>query len=162
MADDSPGSAKTQGKLSRYSTLAYWFDQAFRVPGTSWRFGLDALIGLFPGVGDAVTAFVGAYGVIIARQLGAPASVQARMLLNLFIDTTIGAIPFLGDLFDFAFKSHVRNLALLESWLASPRKTQRSSSLLLAVMLLALVALLVGAVWIAFITVRALIHLIGQ
>lgn len=147
--------------LERYSLLTYLFDQVFKVPGTSWRFGLDAILGLIPGVGDVVTALVGAYGILIARQLGAPASIQVRMLGNLMIDTLFGAIPFFGDLFDFAFKAHVRNRMLLENWLARPHATQRSSTLLLVGLSLVFALLITGAVWLAIVAVRALLALVA-
>src|SRR5215475_10361792 len=95
--------------LARYTLIADLFDQAFRVPGTSWRFGIDAIIGLIPGEGDLLGSLVGLYGIFVARRLGAPASIQIRMLLNLGVDAIVGAIPLLGDVFDFAFKAHVRN-----------------------------------------------------
>lgn len=135
--------------LSRYTLIAHLLDQAFRVPGTRWRFGLDALLGLVPGVGDVITALIGAYGVWIARQLGAPASVQGRMLLNLAIDAVVGAIPLLGDLFDFAFKAHVRNRVLLEKWLARPAAVRRSSFAALLAVLLGLLLIAVAAIWLA-------------
>lgn len=140
--------AREEKALARYTLIADLFDQAFRVPGTSWRFGLDALIGLIPGAGDLVGSLVGLYGIIVARQLGAPASIQTRMLFNLGIDALVGAIPLLGDLFDFAFKAHVRNRVLLERWLLQPHRTQRSSGLSLLAIVLALIVILGGAIWI--------------
>jgi Domain of unknown function (DUF4112) len=142
--------------LARYSLLTHVLDQAFRVPGTSWRFGLDALIGLVPGFGDALTALAGLYGLLVARRLGAPASIQLRMLWNLAVDTMVGAIPLVGDLFDFAFKAHVRNRVLLERWLLAPHVTRRTSALLLLAVVAALGALIVGAVWLAFALLQAL------
>ena len=134
--------------LTRYTLIADLFDQAFRVPGTSWRFGLDAIIGLIPGAGDLVGSLVGLYGIIVARQLGAPASIQIRMLSNLGVDALVGAIPLLGDLFDFAFKAHVRNRVLLERWRLQPHRTQRSSALSLLAIVLTLITILAGAIWI--------------
>jgi hypothetical protein len=104
--------------LERYTILANLLDQAWRVPGTKLRFGLDPILGLVPGAGDLITALLGVYGVLVARQLGAPKHVQGRMLLNLGIDALAGSVPVLGDLFDFGFKAHVRNRVLLEKWLA--------------------------------------------
>ncbi len=135
--------------LTRYTIVAQLFDQAFRIPGTRWRFGLDAIIGLIPGAGDLIGALVGAYGIIVGRQLGAPAAVQMRMLLNLAIDALVGAIPFFGDLFDFAFKAHVRNRVLLERWLAQPRKANRSSAISLLAILAALIAVIAGTIALA-------------
>ena len=148
-------------RLRRYSLIVNVLDQLFRVPGTRWRFGLDAIIGLVPGAGDIATASVGAYGLVVAFQCGAPASIQIRMMLNLLIDTAVGAIPLAGDLFDFVFKANVRNQRLLLAWLEKPTRTRRSSSLLLGALLLALMALVVGAVWLAIAAVRGLYHLVS-
>lgn len=133
-------------------------DQAFRVPGTRWRFGLDGILGLVPGAGDVATAVVGAYGLFVANQLGAPASIQFRMLMNLAVDAVFGAIPLLGDVFDFAFKSHTRNAKLLQGWLARPHETRRSSSLLLIAILAAFFALVACAIWAAIAGTMALAH----
>jgi len=110
--------AAAEKGLERYTIIANLLDQAWRVPGTKLRFGLDPILGLLPGAGDLITALLGAYGVVVARQLGAPKHVQGRMLLNLGIDALAGSVPVLGDLFDFGFKAHVRNRVLLEKWLA--------------------------------------------
>lgn len=93
--------------------LAEWLDTRFEIPGTKIRFGFDSIIGLIPGVGDLATTVLGAYIVIRARELGAPRLLQARMVLNLAIDALVGAIPLIGDIFDLAFKSHVRNVRML-------------------------------------------------
>ena len=143
--------------IEHLTLLSHLMDRAFRVPGTNWRFGLDPLIGVIPGLGDLLGSMVGAYSLFIARQLGAPASVQLRMLMNLAIDGVVGLVPFVGDLFDFAFKAHSRNALLLSQWLQTPRQTRRSSWGVVAaagIMLLALsgvsVWLLVRAVkWVA-------------
>lgn len=103
------------------------FDQAFKVPGTRWRFGLDALIGLVPGLGDIAGALIAAYAMRVARKLNAPAVVQMHLLSNIALDAVIGIVPILGDLFDFAFKAQTRNLALLDAWVASPERTARRS-----------------------------------
>ena len=128
--------------------LSHLLDRAFRVPGTNWRFGLDALIGLIPGLGDIVGSLVGAYSLWIARRMGAPGAVQARMVMNLAIDGIVGLVPFLGDLFDFAFKANTRNQALLAQWLQTPHQTRRSSWAVVLLGLLVVVALLVGGVWV--------------
>ena len=99
--------------LRRLERVSHWMDGAFRVPGTRWRFGLDGLLGLVPGAGDTITAAVGAYILLEAWRQGAPPSLIARMLGNLGLDWAVGSVPVLGDLFDFAFKSHRRNAELL-------------------------------------------------
>lgn len=118
--------------LERYRTFARALDSQFRIPFTPIRFGWDALIGLLPGAGDAIGGILSAYGLWVGTRLGAPASVLARMLLNLLIDVVIGAVPVLGDLFDVGWKGNLRNLALLERWVETPHQVRRSSSLLIA------------------------------
>ena len=103
--------------LRAFSVIATLLDAQFRVPLTRWRFGLDGLLGLVPGAGDIATALVGAYGLVVAWKLGAPASIHARMALNLLLDAGVGSIPIAGDLFDFAFKANIRNERLLMRWL---------------------------------------------
>ena len=87
-------------------------DSAFRLPG-GFRFGLDGLIGLIPGVGDAIGVVVSLYIVARARKLGVSRGTLVRMLANVGVEGLIGSIPILGDAFDFAFKANRRNLALL-------------------------------------------------
>jgi hypothetical protein len=151
--------AEQAERLRRYSLIVNLFDQLFRVPGTRWRFGLDAILGLIPGAGDLITGLVGSYGLVIAYQNGAPAAIQLRMVMNLLIDTAVGAIPLLGDLFDFAFKAHVRNQRLLQGWLERPRPTHRSSVFVLLGALLLLLGSVVGALWLVVAAVRALFRL---
>ena len=89
-------------------------DSAVPVPGTSFRFGLDPILGLIPGIGDLVSP-VFTLGILWqARELGIPRVVQLRMIFNVAIDVLIGIVPLIGDLFDFAWKSNDMNLALLE------------------------------------------------
>ena len=134
--------------MERLAKLSFLLDRAFRIPGTSWRFGLEPIIGVIPGLGDVVGALAGMYGVWTARQLGAPASVQARMVMNLAIDGVVGLVPLAGDLFDFAFKAHTRNQALLERWLQSPKRTRRSSGAVLVAGAMVLLALLGASAWV--------------
>jgi hypothetical protein len=144
---------RTDPRLARLALLTRLLDQAFAVPGTRWRFGLESLLGLLPGLGDVVGALCGGYGVWCARQLGAPTSVQLRMLLNLGIDALAGAVPLLGDVFDFVFKANVRNLQLLQNWLATPHRAQRSSLFVLGAALLGLLTVLIGAMGLAIASV---------
>jgi hypothetical protein len=114
-------------ELERLRAIQWIFDQAFAIPGTKWRFGLDALFGLIPGVGDIAGALVAVYALRVARRLGAPAVIQAHMLTNIALDALVGMIPLLGDIFDFAFRAQTRNLALLDAWVGSPVRTARKS-----------------------------------
>ena len=97
----------------RLRVLARLMDAQFELPGTRFRFGLDALIGLVPGLGDAVTTAISAYIIAEARRLGVSRWVLARMIANVALDALVGAIPLAGDLFDAAFKANLRNLRLL-------------------------------------------------
>src|SRR5688572_32683477 len=101
-------------RLSGLRKIAQFLDNAFVVPGTSYRVGLDPIIGLIPGIGDLISPLFTIGMLLHARELGVPKVVQARMLVNVAIDTLVGVIPLFGDLFDFAWKANEMNLALLE------------------------------------------------
>ena len=107
-----------RASLERIRWLAQLLDARFGVPGTRIRFGLDSIAGLVPGAGDLATGAVSLYIVWQARSMGAPVMLLARMLANIGLDTVGGTIPLVGDLFDVAFKANLRNVALLEDWLA--------------------------------------------
>jgi hypothetical protein len=104
----------------RLVILTRLLDSAVAVPGLRTRVGLDALLGVIPGVGDLVSGALGIYLVLEARQLGASRWLQARMVGNLLVDTAVGAVPIAGDLFDVYFKAHTRNLKLLQKELGEP------------------------------------------
>ena len=101
-------------EVARLRRVAHLLDSSIGIPGTRWRFGIDALIGLVPGIGDAGGAIVSGWFVHRARRLGIGPVTTARMVGNVLLDTFVGAIPLLGDLFDAAFRCNRRNLALLE------------------------------------------------
>jgi hypothetical protein len=106
-----PGPDRNLDTLRRWAAL---LDHAFRVPGTSIRFGLDPILGLFPGIGDLATPILSVLILVHGARVRVPKVVLGRMVLNALIDFGVGAIPVLGDLFDFAWKSNDWNLALLE------------------------------------------------
>lgn len=110
-------SESDEARIKRIRTLARLLDNAFAVPGTNWRFGWDSLIGLVPGAGDVATALLASYIVAEAAKLGVPRRTLWRMLANVAIDMAGGAVPFAGDVFDFAFKANRKNLKLLEQHL---------------------------------------------
>lgn len=125
----TPGaSADANARLQRIRSLAWLLDNSIPLPG-GMRIGLDPIIGLIPGLGDAVSAVLSAYIINEARILGAPASVLLRMSGNVLIDSVIGAIPFAGDLFDAAYKANARNLALLAEYQLNPVSARRRSRL---------------------------------
>jgi hypothetical protein len=106
-------------RVARIDTLATLLDTALILPGTNVRFGLDALLGVVPGIGDLITTAMALFIVHEARQLGAPGHVIARMLANVVLDGALGAVPLLGDAFDVMWRSNRRNMRLLQEWLAS-------------------------------------------
>jgi hypothetical protein len=110
-----PGSR--QARIARIDALATLLDTALVIPGTGIRFGLDALIGLVPWIGDAVTTVMSLFIVHEAYQLGAPGHVIARMLGNVALDGMVGAVPLAGDAFDVIWRSNRRNMRLLREWL---------------------------------------------
>ncbi|MEK0084828.1 DUF4112 domain-containing protein [Benzoatithermus flavus] len=114
----SPASS-IEHTLRRLDLLAFLLDEAVRIPGTRWRIGLDGLIGIVPGIGDAVTGLLALYPVLEAWRYGAPAHLIARMLANLGVDVAVGAVPVLGDIFDVGFKANRRNVELLRRHLAA-------------------------------------------
>jgi hypothetical protein len=105
--------------LRRLEILAQLMDNAFLIPGLNRRVGLDAIIGLVPGIGDAVTTLVQSYVIWEARRLGAPKTLIARMVGNVALDGLVGLIPFAGDAFDAVFKANIRNVRLLREYLAT-------------------------------------------
>lgn len=105
--------------------LAELLDSRWRIPGTSWRFGLDAVAGLIPGAGDLVAGLAGATILFAAHRAGVPNHILARMIGNIALDTVIGSIPVLGSIFDVFYKSNKRNLRLYEEHLAAMRNAAR-------------------------------------
>jgi hypothetical protein len=159
MAETLPDRDELQRRLVRLRSLARLYDAGIRIPGTRFEFGLDPLVGLVPGIGDAVGAGVATYIVFEAARSGVPWSVLLRMLLNVGIDALIGAFPVAGDLFDAAWKSNLKNVDLLEEHLADPRATRHSSRRLLVAIGLALLLVFIGAVALALAVLRAVVRL---
>jgi Domain of unknown function (DUF4112) len=106
-----PPTHETMDALRRWAVL---LDSAFRIPGTGIRFGVDAIVGLIPGIGDISTPAFAAMILLQAVRMRLPVVVQARMVLNAGLDMLLGLVPVLGDLADIGWKANLRNLALLE------------------------------------------------
>ncbi|WP_420125700.1 DUF4112 domain-containing protein [Longimicrobium sp.] len=142
--------------VRRLDALSYVMDNSIPLPGTNRRFGLDAVIGLVPGFGDAAGSLMSAYIVVQAARLGAPASSLVRMVLNVGIEAVVGAIPFAGDLFDAWFKANARNVRLLRQELDRPGSTRKSSTGVVLAVILALVLILGTVGWLAISVIQAL------
>lgn len=104
-------------RLEHLHRLANTMDSLFQIPGTGIRVGLDSIIGLIPGVGDALSLLPAGYIVANAAHMGVPKSTLLRMGMNVGVDTLIGAIPLIGDVFDIGWKGNRRNVALLRKHL---------------------------------------------
>ena len=148
--------------LDGYRKLAWAFDELFRIPGTQWRFGLDSIIGLVPGVGDIAVSALGAYALLLAFKLRAPVTVLTRMLLNIGVDTVLGSVPLIGDLFDATWKANTKNRRVLEAWLAEPARTERRSKWAIVLFALLFLALVAGSLWLAWVVVSWMIGALGQ
>jgi hypothetical protein len=105
-------------QIARLTRLARVMDSAWRIPFTRIRFGMDSVVGLVPGAGDAVNLGVSLYALLLARKMGVPNSLLIRMAANAGIDFGLGSVPVLGDIFDVFFKSNTRNLKMLTDYLA--------------------------------------------
>jgi hypothetical protein len=102
--------------MARLDKLASLLDTALTIPGTNIRFGLDGMIGLIPGIGDAVTTALSAYIVYEAHMLGAPRHLLMRMIANVAVDGLVGAVPLAGDALDVLWRANRRNMRLLREW----------------------------------------------
>jgi Domain of unknown function (DUF4112) len=113
----------TRSALARLDMLARLFDTAFVLPGTNIRFGIESLMRLVPGIGDAAASALSCYLLYEAHRLDIPRPVFARMVANVAIEGVVGAVPLLGDLFDVGFRANRRNVKILrehferEGWL---------------------------------------------
>jgi hypothetical protein len=105
-------------KLRRIRKIAKLLDTAIGIPGTKFRIGLDPILGLIPGGGDLVGAAISAYMIYLATSFGLEKSKVTQMIKNIALETTVGFIPIVGDLFDVYFKANIRNLDILEQHLA--------------------------------------------
>ena len=149
-----------QQTVQRLQRLAELWDAGFRIPGTGIRLGLDPLVGLVPGVGDAAGALVASYVVLQAARLDVPPSTLLRMLANVAIDAVLGTVPVLGDIFDVVWKANLKNVALIEHHLADPRGARRASRTWIITVIAVLVLLAGASVAIGWLMVRALLRFI--
>jgi hypothetical protein len=147
--------------------LAHWLDTVFEIPGIRLRFGIDALLGLLPGVGDTASALASVYILRAAGGFGVSRITLARMTLNIVIDLLAGAIPIVGDIFDVYWKANRKNVELLRRHVnANPtvqRRLQRSDRFFVAGMIgvvaVVLLASVAGAYFLIAKAIEFLSHL---
>ncbi|QRO00673.1 DUF4112 domain-containing protein [Archangium violaceum] len=141
--------------LDQVRGLARQLDTSIRLPG-GLRIGWDALLGLIPGVGDWAGALLSSYIILQAVRLGASREVLLRMVGNVGLEALVGAVPFLGDVFDAAWRANTRNVRLLEEHLAAPSAARRASRAWVLGIVVLLVALLTLGMTLAVLAFRAL------
>jgi hypothetical protein len=141
--------------------LALIMDNFLRVPGTQFRFGLDPLMGLLPGLGDTGSAMISAMALIAAARRGVPKILLARMSLNILINEAIGIIPLVGDAFSFWFKSNVRNYELLKGHSAGHRRSTRSDWFFVATVLVLLGLILLVSLFVSLWLLAQAARLLG-
>ena len=126
--------------------LSTYLDGLFRVPGTGWKFGLDALIGLIPNVGDTLTSFASFYILIAGVRYGVPKITLLRMAFNIGLDYVVGSIPFIGDAFDFVWRSNKQNMDLIRERATGRNVGTTSDYLFVGLIIFGLIALLIGSI----------------
>jgi hypothetical protein len=148
-ADYAHDTVSSADRLRHVERIARLMDSEFKIPGTTFKFGLDPVIGLIPGIGNLATSAVSGMLIWTMMKHGASNNVVIRMALNLVIDAVVGAIPIIGNLFDFAFRANDRNVELLRRHYEEG-KYQGSGRGLIAAVLVGLAVFLVGAVWLTW------------
>ena len=138
-----PKAVNLTGRLKWVEQIAYLLDEKFRLPGTKFRFGLDPLMNLIPIAGDISGFIVAAALVWVMAKHGVSRKVLILMILNIFIDALIGAIPLIGQVFDFYYKANSRNIVLLKEHYEEGKHQGKGTGVLIMVflVLLALFAL---------------------
>ena len=154
---EPPGTAVV--RIERIRRAARVLDAAIPIPGTKYSFGVDAVIGLVPGLGDAVGVVFASVILYQAFRLGASKRLLTRMLYNVGIDGILGAVPLLGDWHDVVWKANLRNVGLLERHLQNPDETARASGWFLVVVLGAVVGMGMASIFVAIWVIRRLLGL---
>lgn len=142
----------------KLDNLAWLLDNSIKIPGTSWKIGLDGILGLIPGVGDLAAGGLSTYILYQAVKLKVPKVILARMALNILLESVIGVIPVVGDLFDFLFKANQRNVNLMRKYVLNPKDTAQQSTLTIISIIVALLIVMGFMVWGMFALVAAIIH----
>ncbi len=145
--------------LKRLRSISNLLDNAIAIPGTNYRVGIDPILGLIPGGGDTISAFLSAYIVLEAAQLGVPREALMRMVYNIILDAVLGSVPVVGDLFDATWKANVKNIALLESHLASPIPSKKVDRVFIILLLVGLILIVMAIAFLSVVVFRLLFSL---
>src|SRR3954470_10926017 len=151
---------KRQGLDPIFKWIAFIMDDVMRVPGTKFRFGLDPLIGLIPGIGDTSSALVSAFALVQAVRLGVPKLLLTRMALNILVNELIGVVPVVGDAFSFWFKSNARNYEIIKHHRLGTTLPRRSDWLFVIGILLLLFVIVCAGIAISFLVLGAMARML--
>ena len=152
-----PESEAERGLRERLNFLAWLLDSSIPIPGTRLTVGLDALIGLFPFIGDLLGVVASSYILAQANRMGVGRAILARMAFNVAIEGVVGIVPIAGDVFDAAWKANQKNVRLLDAWAERPHATRRASRLFLALLTLALIGFFVACGALTYLLLRWLL-----
>lgn len=153
--------ATVQPPQSAVERLAWWLDSAIAVPGTRFRIGFDALIGLIPGFGDLVGALLSSYIIAVAASRGLPRSALARMAINVGVEAIVGVVPIFGDIFDAAWKANQRNVRLMQQFRSAPSAARRQSRAAVAAWMTGVLAFIVVLGLGVFAVIRWIVSALG-
>jgi hypothetical protein len=154
-----PGKQQTPVEIEEgLENLSRYLDGLFRIPGTGWRFGLDALIGLIPNVGDTLTSFASFYILIAGVRYGVPKITLLRMAFNIGLDYLVGTIPFIGDAFDFVWKANKQNLDLIRSRATGTDVATTSDYIFVFGIIGALILVLVGSILVSLYIIGSILR----
>ena len=145
-------------EMQALELLAWILDSSIQVPGTRFRVGVDALIGLIPVIGDALGALISAFILAQAARLGAPRVTLLRMGFNIGVEALVGMIPFAGDLFDAGWKANIRNVELLRAHRSDPGRARRVDRLFATGLIVCVLAVVGVCGWLGY---RLLRHLLA-
>lgn len=152
---------KRAGLEPLFRWVAIVMDELIAFPHTRFKFGLDPIIGLVPGIGDTASAIVSALVLIQAARRGLPKILLARMSLNILINEIVGIVPGLGDAFSFWFKSNKRNYQLLAAHTAAPGRAHTSDWIFVIAVLAMLFVIVATGIFVSLLVLRAIAQLLG-
>jgi len=155
------GKGRRTGLESLFRWVALVMDELIALPATKFRFGLDPIIGLVPGIGDTASAVISALVLIQAARRGLPKILLARMSLNILINEIVGIIPGFGDAFSFWFKSNKRNYELLLAHSSAPARARRSDWLFVIAVLAILFVVVAAGILVSLLVLRVIVQLLG-
>jgi len=144
--------------IQRLRKLSRLLDNAIAIPGTTFRVGLDPILGLIPGAGDFVGTALSAYIVVEAARLGIPRATLGKMVSNILLESVVGAIPLVGDWFDFAWKANTKNMELLEAHLGVSPASQKVNRWFVFLLVAGLFIVGIGLVTFSVLVIKLLLN----